>query len=143
MLRRKAQADEEDAGEGNVGNARSTLDNKFYEVCDYYLRWPLIAYSKFYLVNKQAWEALPPDLQAIVTDAANTMVRRMWEEEWMAEFDMQKELAAKGMQVVEISPEEIAKATAIIEAKVWPEWLEKAGDDGKALLDIFLKYSSP
>jgi len=41
-------------------------------------------------VNKNSWNALPQDLQGIVTSAASTMFREMWKEQFVDEMQSRK-----------------------------------------------------
>jgi hypothetical protein len=44
------------------------------------------------------------------------------------------------VNVVEISPAEKAKIQKIIKKEIWDPWTKDAGEYGKQLLDIFMKY---
>jgi TRAP-type C4-dicarboxylate transport system substrate-binding protein len=127
--------------EANVSSAQVALENRLYEVCKYFDCWPLLVYSKFYFVNKNSWNALPKDLQGIVTSAAQPMFREMWKEQFVDELDTRKTLASKGMTIVDIAPTEIAKVADMCNKQLLPAWLAKTGADGQQLFKIFEKYS--
>ena len=127
--------------DANISSAQVGLENRLHEVCKYFNGWPLVIYSKFYFVNKNSWNALPPDLQGIVTSAANTMFREMWKEQFVDELQTRKNLESKGMTIVDIAPTEIAKVSDMCKKQLLPPWLAKTGADGQQLFKLFDKYS--
>ena len=127
--------------EANVSSAQVALENRVYEVCKYFNAWPLLIYSKFYFVNKKAWDALPKDLKDIVTSAAAPMFRTMWQEHFVDEPQSRKALVAKGMTMVNIAPSEVAKVEELCNQKLLPTWKKEMGADGQKLFKIFAKYA--
>ena len=127
--------------EANVSSAQVALENRLYEVCKYFNPWPLLIYSKFYFVNKKAWDALPADLKDIVTSAAAPMFHTMWKEHFVDEPESRKALVSKGMTMVDIAPAEVAKVGEICNKKLLPTWLKEMGADGQKLFNIFAKYA--
>jgi TRAP-type C4-dicarboxylate transport system substrate-binding protein len=127
--------------EANVSSAQVGIENRLYEVCKYFNDWPLLVYSKFYFINKKSWDALPKDLQDIVTSAAATMFHTMWKEQFVDEPLSRKVLESKGMTMVEIAPAEVAKVGDICNEKLLPTWQKEMGPDGQQLFNIFAKYA--
>jgi len=87
-------------------------------------------------VNTEAFEALPEDQQAALMEAAATAEARGWEMS-TSETDVQiAELENNGMTVVSPS-EELAAALSAAGETMTAEWLERAGDDGAAIVGAF------
>jgi len=87
-------------------------------------------------VNTEAFEALPEDQQAALMEAAAEAEARGWEMS-TAETDVQiAELENNGMTVVTPS-EELAAALAAAGETMTAEWLERAGDEGAAIVEAF------
>lgn len=127
--------------EANPGQALDVKYYKIYEVIDYYLLWNVDAAWGVTTINKLAFEALDKDLQDLVFKLHNDlMVPEGYDKSWSSEWEDQKKIEELGVEIVEIAPEEIAKARAIVKEKLWEPWLETAGPDGQELFDIFSKY---
>ena len=96
---------------------------KLYEVTDYVCTFPIVSQIAAMVVNKDAYEALPADLQVIVDEAA-----QRWEERCRAEYLEVRDTALAevqeyGMEVTELEPGEHEK----IMDKMNPVW-EAKGD---------------
>jgi|GEM_PF-5875076 len=95
---------------------------KLWEVIDYILDLPIVTQSVAMVVNKDAYEALPADLQDIVDEAA-----QRFEENCRAEYFEAAEGAlatalAEGMQQTQLEPGEYEK----LMVKMYALWDEKA-----------------
>jgi TRAP-type C4-dicarboxylate transport system substrate-binding protein len=87
-------------------------------------------------VNTDAFNALPEDRRAALITAAEAAEARGWE---MSEAETAKQiatLAEKGMTVVPPS-EALAAALAMAGEQMTAEWLERAGDQGAAIVEAF------
>jgi TRAP-type C4-dicarboxylate transport system substrate-binding protein len=89
-------------------------------------------------VNKAAFTALPKDQQEALLKAAAAAEDRVWKiaaekEGWYVE-----QLKAKGMKINAPSPE-LKTGLQKIGAQLTDDWLKKAGDQGKAVIDAYRK----
>jgi TRAP-type C4-dicarboxylate transport system substrate-binding protein len=89
-------------------------------------------------VNKAAFEKLTPEQQKAVRDAAAAAEERGWkmsEEEFTAQ---KKVLADNGIEVLP-GTDELLNALKKVGEQMAAEWEEKAGANGKAILDAYRK----
>ena len=79
-------------------------------------------------VNKNTWKRLPPDIQKIMKDEAETLVEgKAFDaiEAWNKEgIDKSVE---KGMEHIPFSPETQAVIKDVLRSKVVPDWVKRAG----------------
>ncbi|MEZ5881326.1 MAG: TRAP transporter substrate-binding protein [Nitratireductor sp.] len=86
------------------------------------------------VVNKQSWDALSPELQAIMREVAAEAEERGWAAARALEVDARTTLAENGIEVIDPSPELMAEFQKIGDQMI-AEWVERAGEDGKKLVD--------
>lgn len=87
-------------------------------------------------VNKAAFDALPEDQQAAVLEAAATAETRGWEASVKETMEKTQVLKDNGITVTAPSTE-LKEGLAAIGAEMSAEWAEKAGDEGKAILEAY------
>ena len=87
-------------------------------------------------VNKAAFDALPEDQQAAVLEAAATAETRGWEASVKETMEKTQVLKDNGITVTAPSAE-LKEGLAAIGAEMSAEWAEKAGDEGKAILEAY------
>jgi TRAP-type C4-dicarboxylate transport system substrate-binding protein len=121
--------------EGNFASPVSQLDNKDYEACKYTHSWVGSVPIYVTFVNLAAYNALPPDLQKILTEEAAKMERDVTKQHLVpgAEGALKK-LRSLGVNIVEVSPEEMAKGMQAGKA-VQKRWTEKVGQEGGIVLE--------
>jgi TRAP-type transport system periplasmic protein len=85
------------------------------------------------LISRRALESLPADQQKAVRDAAARAQTRGWGYAEGAEKASQNRLAEKGLTIGNVPPDVRAGLDAI-GVTMANEWVEKAGDDGKKLI---------
>lgn len=88
------------------------------------------------LVNKKAFDALDQKSKDALLKAAETAEKRGWElsrekTQWYLD-----NLAKNGMQIIKPSPE-LMKGLDKVGQTMLAEWLEKAGADGKQVIDAY------
>ena len=88
------------------------------------------------IVNREAFEALSPEVQAAVISAAAKAETRGWIMSNHVQEGLTRNLAEQGMTVEQPSPELLAELEAI-GAKMVDEWLAKSGDRGQAFMDAY------
>lgn len=127
--------------DGAITSATNAEPMKFFEVSKYINYWYLAgAGSEWLVVNQQAWDALPKDLQGAFTDAMREAryEEREWEEAKAWEARARKRLPEIGMTIVDPPREEIAKARKLARGG-WDIWLSRTGADGKRGFELALK----
>ncbi|MGO1461769.1 MAG: TRAP transporter substrate-binding protein [Marinobacter sp.] len=88
------------------------------------------------VVNAKAFDRLPEDAQKALEDAAEVAEKRGWEAS-KAETDAKiKIMRDNGIEVSEPSPELVEHLQKVGETMT-DEWLERAGEDGQALIDAY------
>ena len=116
---------------------------RWYEVADY-LTGPLISWpANDMVMNKDIWEGLPPDLQAIVMEEAAIAEMEMLRLGAIQnEVGILKNVEKGGMEYSEFSPELRAQSDkAVIEAVI-PNWAGRVGLDSP-WIDVFNEKFSP
>jgi TRAP-type C4-dicarboxylate transport system substrate-binding protein len=95
--------------------------------------------SSLFGINKNSFEALPPDLQQIVLDAGKemTLAGRNYLKEDDARWDA--ELPGKGMQT-HIVPEETIKQMRELGKSAWIEWAAAQGGLAQEIMDETFKF---
>jgi len=86
------------------------------------------------LISRRALESLPADQQQAVLDAAAKAQARGWGYAQEAEKASQSRLAEKGLTIGTV-PTDVRAGLDAIGATMANEWVEKAGDDGRKLID--------
>ncbi|MGF1629693.1 MAG: TRAP transporter substrate-binding protein [Kiloniellaceae bacterium] len=119
-----------------ISSGSTGYDSKIWEHVKYWYDVQAWLPKNMVVVNKAAWEALDPKLQQIVLDAAAKAEENGWAKARELSDWYKDQLAANGM-VVE-GPSEALKADfQQIGDTMTAEWLERAGADGKAVIDAF------
>lgn len=124
--------------EGNSGGLQAALDVKLYEVTDY-LSTGWTPNVPFYvtLVNEDAWNSLPADLQQILAEEAARYTAGTTVAYWDAWPRNMEQLVEKGMEKVAVSSEELAKGRDA--ARVcWDRWRAETTPEASALMDKIL-----
>lgn len=111
-------------------------DKKLYESMSYYYDVQAWLPKNAIVANKRAFERLDAATQQAVRKAAADAEQRGWQRSREVTAQSIEKLKAEGMQVLEPSPQlksDLAKVGETMQA----EWLKKAGEPGKALLDAY------
>ncbi len=90
------------------------------------------------IVNKAAFDALDAATQAAVQKAAAEAEARGWAASKRVNTETLDKLKANGMNIVAPSAQLKADMKKVGDTML-VEWLDKAGPDGKALVDAFRK----
>lgn len=88
------------------------------------------------LVSRRALEALPADQRAALLEKAKAAEARGWRYAEEAQVAAEKRLAERGLQIGSISPE-VAAQFQEISRTMAEEWIGRAGEDGKKLIEQF------
>ncbi len=122
--------------EGLITSSATGADNKLFENLKYYYNVQAWIPKNAVVVSKKAFNALGKPEQDAVLKAASAAEERGWKESREVDARSIATLKAGGVSVEEPSAQlkaDLAKVGDI----VIKEWLEKAGPDGKTIVDTF------
>ncbi len=127
---------------GGVDNfltsSASGVDSKLHEQVKYYYDVNAWLPRNAVVVNQKAYDALDKAAQAKLLEVAAKAGERGWKISDEKDDEYLKELVAKGMTVDRSSPKLKAELKAIGQ-RMTAEWLDKAGPDGRAVIDAYRK----
>jgi TRAP-type C4-dicarboxylate transport system substrate-binding protein len=124
--------------ETNMTSGATGVDSKLYESLKYYYDVQAWLPKNAVIVNKKAFDALDKPTQDALMKAAAEAEARGWAESSKVNAETLATLKAKGMTVAAPSAQLKADLQKVGEVMV-KEWLEKAGPEGKVMLDAFKK----
>ncbi|WP_027014158.1 TRAP transporter substrate-binding protein [Comamonas composti] len=122
--------------EGLITSSATGADNKLYESLKYYTNVQAWIPKNAIVANKKAFAALDKSAQEAVLKAAASAEERGWKKALEVDAQSIAKLKEGGMQVVEPSPQLKADLAKVGDVVV-KEWMEKAGPDGKTMLDAY------
>ena len=124
--------------ESYMSSGATGVDSKTYESLKYWYDTQAWLPKNVVLVNKAAFAALDkPTQDALLKAAADAETRGLAASKKVNTESLEK-LKANGMQILPPSPQLKADLKKVGET-MQKEWLEKAGPEGKQLVDAFLK----
>ena len=124
--------------ESYMSSGSTGFDTKTYEHIKYWYDTQAWLPKNAVIVNKAAFDALDaPSKQALQKAAADAEVRGLAASK-KANTESLDKLKANGMQILPPSPQLKADMKKVGETML-KEWLDKAGPEGKQLVDAFLK----
>ncbi len=124
--------------ESTMTSGATGVDSKLYEHLKYYYDTQAWLPKNAVLVNRAAFEALDKATQDALQKAGADAEARGWAASRKVNDETLAKLKANGMQVLPPSPRLKADLTKIGDVML-KEWVEKAGADGRALLDAYRK----
>lgn len=122
--------------EGLITSSATGADNKLFENLKYYYNVQAWIPKNAVVVSKKAFNALDKTQQEAVLKAAAAAETRGWKESRDVDARSIATMKAGGMLIEEPSAQ-LKADLAKVGATVVSEWTEKAGADGKAVLDTF------
>ena len=116
---------------------------RWYEVADY-ITGPLVSWpANDMVMNKEIWEGLPSDLQAIVMEeAAKAEMEMLRLGAIQNEVGLLKNVEIGGMEYIEFSPELRAQSDRAVIEGVIPNWADRVGLDSP-WIGVFNEKFSP
>ena len=122
--------------ESMMSSGATGADSKLYEHVKYWYDTQAWLPKNAVLVNKKAFDALDKATQdAVLKAAADAEVRGLAESKKANSISLDQ-LRAGGMQILPPSPQLTADLKKVGEVMI-KEWLDKAGPEGKALIDAY------
>jgi TRAP-type transport system periplasmic protein len=124
--------------ESTMTSGATGVDSKLYEHLKYYYDTQAWLPKNAVIVNKAAFDALDKPTQAAVLKAAADAEARGWAASQKVNTDTLEKLKANGMQVQPPTAQLKADMQKVGETML-KEWLDKAGAEGKTLVDAYRK----
>jgi TRAP-type C4-dicarboxylate transport system substrate-binding protein len=88
------------------------------------------------IVSRRALQGLPADVQQAISAAAAKAEERGYQLSREAQQQSEQTLASRGMQIVPATPE-FMEGLRAVSRTMTEEWIAKAGEDGKKLIDAY------
>jgi TRAP-type C4-dicarboxylate transport system substrate-binding protein len=117
-----------------VTSAQTGVDTSAWDYAKFFTPATFSMTKNAVLISRRALEALPADQQKAIMDAARRAEERGWAYALEAQTATQNRLAERGLTIGTIPPDVRAGLDAI-GATMANEWIEKAGEDGKKLVE--------
>jgi TRAP-type transport system periplasmic protein len=124
--------------ESMMSSGSTGWDSKLYEHVKYWYDTQAWLPKNAVLVNRAAFDALDAPTKAAVMKAGADAETRGWAASKKANGETLDKLKANGMQILPPTPQLAADMKKVGDTLL-KEWLEKAGPEGKQLVDAFLK----
>lgn len=121
-----------------ITSAVTGQDSKVWEQLDHFYEVKAWMPRNSVIVNKAAWDNLSDKTKAVFTDCATKAEAAGLEKSQAANAAALETLKKNGMRVLQPS-EQLAGEMAKIGQAMTNEWIAKAGDAGKAVVDTFKK----
>ncbi|MBB5695571.1 TRAP transporter substrate-binding protein [Muricoccus pecuniae] len=121
---------------GMVTSAATGVDTQAWDYCKFFTPVNFSYTNNYVFANRRAFEALPAAQREAVMAAAKAAQARGLEMSKAAEREAQDTLAARGLQVVQPSAA-LKEGLSRVSATMTDEWVAKAGEDGKKLIDSY------
>jgi TRAP-type C4-dicarboxylate transport system substrate-binding protein len=133
-----AQAMATGAVNANITSSSTGYDSKAWEVVKYYYDTQAWIPKNIVFVNEKAFDALPKSEQKAVLDAAKAAEKRGWKVSQEKNKWYLEQLKSHGMHVSAPS-KQLESDFKKVGQTMTEEWLQKAGPDGKAIVDAYKK----
>ena len=121
-----------------ITSGQTGVDTKAWEYSKFFYDTKAMHPRNGVIVNMAAFEKLPAAAQKAMTDKAAEAEKRGWDLARAAEAATVKQLGDNGMTIVKPEPALMAEFSKIGQTMI-DEWVQKAGEDGKKLVDAFRK----
>ncbi|MFC2967087.1 TRAP transporter substrate-binding protein [Acidimangrovimonas pyrenivorans] len=124
--------------EAMITSPSTGVNSKAWDYLSYYTDIQAWLPKNIVVANKRAFDHLSKEEQKAVLDAAAKAQARGWEMSKKETVEQTKALAAHGIHVEQPTPE-LEQGLKEIGVKMLAQWKEKAGPEGKALLEAYQK----
>ena len=131
-----AQAFATDIVNAMVTSAQTGVDTAAWDYAKVFTPATFSMTKNAVIVSRRALEALPADQRAAVLDGAKRAEDRGWRYAEEAQAVAERRLAEKGLQIGTVSPELQAQFEQISRTMT-EEWIARAGEDGRRLIEQF------
>ncbi|AXS41572.1 TRAP transporter substrate-binding protein [Breoghania sp. L-A4] len=126
---------------GLVDGEENPLDTiqrmKFYEVQKYLVLSDHGAMEDVILFNPTWWKSLPEEYRAVIADTFNEVVPELRAHKAAAVAEALKVITESGIDIRELSADEKVKMRELMYGPARAAYIERAGDEGKALIEAY------
>lgn len=119
---------------GMITSPSTGVDSQAWDFVSHYYDVKAFLPKNMVIVNKSAYDALSPETQAALKEAAEAAETRGFEMAEKATGEATGIMADNGMMVLP-TPEGLATDFEAIAGTMRTEWLEQAGEDGQTIVD--------
>ncbi|MBB3995844.1 TRAP-type C4-dicarboxylate transport system substrate-binding protein [Sulfitobacter undariae] len=123
---------------GMITSPTTGVDSQSWDYVPYYYDVKAFIPKNVILVNKDAYDALSPEISTALQEASDLAEARGWEAAAAATTSATETLAENGMQVIS-TPEGLKADFAVIAKTMSAEWAEQTGEQGQAVIDALAK----
>lgn len=110
--------------DGTFGNTAESIYTNFRDVVKYFIRYKSIAENNEILINKAKWESLPEEYQTILYDACMEECEASYDRAEEIDAEYCEKLEAEGIQVVNLTDEEMEAVAQAVRQHAWPKMRE-------------------
>jgi TRAP-type C4-dicarboxylate transport system substrate-binding protein len=128
---------------GNVTGADNVLSRKLYEVMKYGCRTEISMGEFVFIMNKNFWDKLPPDIQAVIDNVNKEERAAHLAAQNQAIDDAWQQLEAH-MEIYSLTPEEADRWKAKVSPLI-DEWVKSVKDKGfpaDEIMEVVAEYTS-
>jgi TRAP-type C4-dicarboxylate transport system substrate-binding protein len=115
--------------DGWLGGSSVINYQVFGDVIKYYLPYNSLFDQTAFMMNKKLWESISPEDQAILMEAINLEADKSFVDCQAEDAEYIEKMREKGIEIVEFTPEEIAKIAEHVRSTAWPELAEIYGQE--------------
>ncbi|MFP8967042.1 TRAP transporter substrate-binding protein [Pokkaliibacter sp. CJK22405] len=119
-----------------ITSASTGYDTKAWEFSSYFYDVQAWVPKNMVFVNKKAFEALSPETQKVMMEAAAHAEKAGWDKARELTAWYKDQLQTNGLKV-ETPPAAITEGFKKVGDELLQDWLKKSGDEGKAVIDAY------
>jgi len=115
--------------DGWIGGSSQINYQVFGDVIKYYIPYNCLFDQTGYLINQELWDSLSPEDQKIIQEAVDYESAKSFDDCKAEDAKYMDMMAEKGIEVLEITPEQKKALAEHIRSVTWPKLEEKFGKD--------------
>ena len=115
--------------DGWVGGTPQLNWTDFKDVIKYYVPYNCFVENGGLFMSQKCFDSLPAEYQDVVTAAAKELVDASFEQAEANDEECLQNLKDYGIEILELSDDELAACQAQVQADVWPTLYDKFGED--------------
>lgn len=112
------------AADGTFGNTAESIYTNFRDVVKYFIKYKSIAENNEILINKDKWDSLGKEYQDILLGACQEECLRSYDTAEEIDAEYCRLLEEAGIQVIELTDEEMAAVAESVRRHAWPAMTE-------------------
>jgi TRAP-type C4-dicarboxylate transport system, periplasmic component len=115
--------------DGQVGGGPEQAWSDFRDVSKYYIHYKDYFSCAQFMMNQDLWNRMSPSDREIIVQAAAKVIADRFVQAEASERRYIEELGKAKVQVIQLSPEDAARAKKLVREKVWPKLAKLVGED--------------